>query len=173
MTAVTPEYCLMMARYNAWQNRQLRGTLERMTDAALREERGAFFGSILGTVNHLLWGDMIWLARFEGREGPAASIAQSPAFQPTLAAWGAERFRTDSRLLLWAERMTALELTGRMSWFSGAAGRDVSKPIALCVTHMFNHQTHHRGQVHAMLTQAGERPGDTDLFLMPEDGPWL
>jgi uncharacterized damage-inducible protein DinB len=56
---------------------------------------------------------------------------------------------------------------GDLGWFSGAMGREVTKPKALLVLHMFNHQTHHRGQIHAMLTTAGARPGDTDIPFMP------
>ena len=170
---ITPDYCLMMARYNAWQNRHLRQTLESMDDAALREERGAWFFSILGTVNHLLWGDMLWMSRLDGGQAPEGGIKESPGLWPTLATWGADRFRTDARILHWAEKITAVELTGPLTFHSRLMGRDVTRRKGLCVAHMFNHQTHHRGQVHAMLTQAGERPGETDLFLMPEDGPWL
>jgi uncharacterized damage-inducible protein DinB len=170
---ISPEFCLTMARYNAWQNRQTRSAMERLTDAALREERGAFFGSILGTANHLLWGDLIWMARFDGGEVPPGGIKESPDLHPTMATWGAERFRTDGRILQWAEKLKALDMTGDLTWFSGAQGKDVSRPMATCITHFFNHQTHHRGQIHAMLTAAGENTGDTDLVFMPEDGPWL
>jgi uncharacterized damage-inducible protein DinB len=67
----------------------------------------------------------------------------------------------------WADRLEAAALAGELTWFSGAIGAEVRKPRWLLVTHMFNHQTHHRGQVHCMLTQAGGRPRDTDLPLMP------
>ena len=60
---------------------------------------------------------------------------------------------------------------GDLSWFSGALQADVSKPMWMLVSHFFNHQTHHRGQVHAMLTSAGAKPDDTDLFIMPD--PYL
>ncbi|MEQ9176308.1 MAG: DinB family protein, partial [Alphaproteobacteria bacterium] len=62
---ITPEYCRMMARYNAWQNRQLTESLDAQPLEVLTEDRGAFFGSILGTLNHLLWGDRMWMARFD------------------------------------------------------------------------------------------------------------
>ena len=68
---ITPEYCLLMARYNRWQNAELTKSLEVLSDAELRAERGAFFGSIFKTVNHLLWGDTLWISRFDGGEGPA------------------------------------------------------------------------------------------------------
>ncbi|MBI1416870.1 MAG: damage-inducible protein DinB [Limimaricola sp.] len=163
-------YCRMMARYNRWQNENLRMVVEPMDDAELRADRGAFFGSILATLNHLLWADAMWLSRFEGSAPPTGGIAGSTTLTPTPAAWGAERFRLDGRLIRWAERLRAVELAGDLTWHSGALGREVTKPLAFCVVHMFNHQTHHRGQVHAMLTAAGQSPGVTDLFLMPDAG---
>ncbi len=165
---VTPDYCRLMARYNAWQNTGLRRMVAAMDPAALTADRGAFFGSIMATLNHLLWADQIWLHRLAGHPAPQGGIAQSVTLTPTAAVWGAERFRTDGRLTLWAEGLRAVDLVGDLSWYSGTAGRQVSRPLGLIVTHLFNHQTHHRGQVHAMLTAAGQRPGDTDLFLMPE-----
>ena len=170
---ITPDYCRMMARYNAWQNRWLRATLEAMPQEEALRDRGAFFGSLLGTANHVLWADAVWLARLEEREGPGGSIAESVALHPTPAAWAAARYRMDARLLRWAEELRAVDLLGDLAWMSGAAGRRVSRPCALCIVHMFNHATQHRGQMHAMLTAAGYPTEDTDLFLMPEEGPWL
>nr|WP_204115156.1 DinB family protein [Shimia biformata] len=166
---ISPEFCRTMARYNAWQNRQIQTACAGMTETELRTDRGAFFGSILATLNHLLWGDMIWMSRFDGGPAPRGGIRESPDLCPTFAVWSADRFRMDGRIRQWAGGLHNLDLAGDLVWFSGAAGREVSKPVALCVTHMFNHQTHHRGQVHAMLTAAGQTPGDTDLFLMPEE----
>jgi uncharacterized damage-inducible protein DinB len=165
---VTPEYCRMMARYNAWQNEGLRRLLTGMPDVELLRERGAFFGSIMATVNHLLWADRIWMARLAGTERPAGGIADSVGLTPTAAVWGAERFRTDGAITLWAERVDALDLLGDLVWQSALTGREERRAVAMCVVHMFNHQTHHRGQVHAMLTAAGMNPGPTELFLMPE-----
>jgi uncharacterized damage-inducible protein DinB len=73
----------------------------------------------------------------------------------------------DRTIVAWADRLDTSWLQGDLTWFSGAAGREVIKPRWLLVTHMFNHQTHHRGQVHCMLTQSGLKPGDTDLPLKP------
>ncbi len=157
-----------MARYNAWQNDGLRKTVAAMDRAELTKNRGAFFGSIFATLNHLLWGDAIWISRFDGGAGPDPSIKQSIEFTPTAAVWAAERFRMDARITLWAERLNALDLVGDLTWFSGAAGREITKRKALCVIQLFNHQTHHRGQVHAMLTALGIKPDDTDLPFMPE-----
>ncbi|MCI5040417.1 MAG: DinB family protein [Donghicola eburneus] len=170
---LTKEYCITMARYNAWQNRGLRKILQEMPRAELTKDRGAFFGSIFATVNHLLWADTMWMSRFEGKPSPGGTTEESKTFQPTAAAWSGERFRMDGHILIWAEKVRALDLVSDLSWHSGLLGREVSKNMGDCVMHFFNHQTHHRGQVHAMLTQIGITPEPTDLFLMPESGPWL
>ena len=166
---ITPEYVRRMARYNAWQNRQLTEAMESLKHGALTEERGAFWGSILGTANHILWGDAIWMTRFDGGPGPGVPQSESRHMQPTLATWSAERFRMDGRIRLWAEGLRAVDLAGPHRWHSPMLGRMVEKPMGLVVAHMFNHQTHHRGQIHAMLTQAGVTAPVTDLFLMPEE----
>jgi len=75
----------------------------------------------------------------------------------------------DARITLWAQSLDAVDLVGDMTWFSAVTGREFSKPLGLCVMQLFNHQTHHRGQVHAMLTAAGQKSNDTDLPFMPED----
>ncbi|MCA0847692.1 DinB family protein [Salipiger thiooxidans] len=170
---LSPEFVLTMARYNAWQNRQMKDVLEAMPDRALRAERGAFFGSIFATVNHLLWADMIWMSRFAGWPRPEVGISGSVDMMPTLGAWSAERFRLDSRLILWGEGLRAVELSGDLRWYSGATGREQVKPLGHCVAHMFNHQTHHRGQIHAMVTAAGAEGWVSDLAFMPDEGPWL
>lgn len=165
---ITPEYCTHMARYNAWQNKGLRSMVEAMTGSDLDRDRGVFFGSIRGTLNHLLWGDQIWLSRFAGRPAPQGSIPDSPNLTPTIAVWGAERFQTDGQITLWAKGLRTIDLIGDLTWHSGALGREVTKPLQPLIMHLFNHQTHHRGQIHAMLTAAGQSPCDTDLFVMPE-----
>ncbi|MEC3860194.1 DinB family protein [Mesobacterium sp. TK19101] len=169
---VTPDYCVTMARYNAWQNRQLRRIVEAMPDDAVRAERGAFFGSILATLNHILWGDRLWMAMFTGSEKPDVGIPGSVELTPSVPEWATQRFRVDGQLLIWAETLSALDLTGSLTWYSGAMGQEVTRPVSVCVMHMFNHQTHHRGQVHAMLTAAGQKAPATDLVFMPADGPW-
>ena len=170
---ISPDYCVTMAHYNGWQNRQLKAALTTLDHAALTQDRGAFFGSILGTANHLLWGDRMWMARFAGIEPPDCGIPESPGLTGSVEEWALERFRTDSAMLLWAKGVRSVDLTGVMRWYSGALGHEVEKPLALCVMHMFNHQTHHRGQIHALLTQAGARAPVTDLPFMPAEGPWL
>ncbi|MEL7213282.1 MAG: DinB family protein [Pseudomonadota bacterium] len=163
------DYCVMMARYNQWQNRNILSTLDGLSPEELKKERGAFFGSILGTLNHILWGDHMWMSRLEGTEAPKIDAKAGLEMTPTLAVWGAERFRMDGHILLWAEGLKTLDLTGDLTWYSGVFDRELTKSRALCIVHMFNHQTHHRGQVHAMMTQAGLKTAGTDLAFNPEE----
>ena len=170
---IDASFTVQMARYNAWQNRQLKAIFKERGEAWLRETGQGFFGSIFATANHLLWADMIWMARFTQSPAPKGGIAESIAFTDTLPDWDIARFRMDARILDWAENLRSTELFGDLAWYSGAQGREVSRPRALCVAHMFNHQTHHRGQIHAMLTAAGATAPVSDLAFMPEDGPVL
>lgn len=165
---ITPGWCHTMARYNAWQNGNIIAACETITDAARREDRGAWFGSIHRTLSHLLWGDLTWMSRFDGGDRPAGGIADSPGLHPDWGPYLALRRATDGRILDWAARLEEGDIEGDLAWYSGAMGRDVTQPRAICIMQMFNHQTHHRGQVHAMLTAAGARPGDTDIFIMPD-----
>ncbi len=166
---ITPDYCCAMARYNAWQNRQLSECLQGMEAAELARDRGAFFGSILGTLNHLIWGDLMWMSRFDGGDRPEGGIAASTGRHATMQGWYAERQAVDQRITQWAGALDADALAGDLRWYSGATGQDVSRPMALCIVHMFNHQTHHRGQVHAMLTAAGRTAPVSDLAFMPDE----
>jgi uncharacterized damage-inducible protein DinB len=165
---MTPELCATMARYNAWQNANLYGAAGHLTDEARRLERGAFFGSIHATLSHVLWGDTVWMSRFDGWERPEVAIRDSAGFEPDWDRLGARREEADARIVGWSLRVEPDWLAGDLTWFSGALGREITRSAGLCVAHFFNHQTHHRGQVHAMLTAAGARPGDTDLFAMPD-----
>jgi uncharacterized damage-inducible protein DinB len=160
-------YVQRMARYNRWQNENLYRVADTLSDAERRRSRGAFFGSIHATLNHLLWGDRIWMSRLAGTPRPDGGIPESVALVNGWDELKRERLAFDAVMVDWADRLDAAALMGELTWFSGAAKREVCKPRWLLVTHMFNHQTHHRGQVHCMLTQAGGKPGDTDLPLMP------
>ncbi len=165
----SPSYCALMARYNLWQNGSLLLAAGGLDDAARGQDRGAFFGSIFGTLNHLLWADLIWMSRFDGGAPPEGSIDASPLLQTDWRAFCTVRAQVDKRILGWAGRLDPEVLAEDLTWVSGATGREMTRPLSLCAVHLFNHQTHHRGQVHAMLTAAGARPGPTDLVFMPED----
>jgi uncharacterized damage-inducible protein DinB len=156
-------YVKCMARYNRWQNDNLYSCADRLTDEARRQERGAFLGSIHGTLNHLLWADEIWMSRFWGTPRPKAGIPESSSLRANWDELKRDRVAFDERIIEWGDEIDDIALAGDFTYYSGAAKRDLTKPKWLLITHVFNHQTHHRGQVHCMLTQAGIRPGDTDL----------
>jgi uncharacterized damage-inducible protein DinB len=163
---ISVEHVRTMARYNAWQNRSLYGAADTLSETARRQDRGAFFGSIQGTLSHLMWGDQQWMSRFTTVEKPNGSGKDSPTAYPDWDVLKAERTRFDGVITDWAEKLDQSWLNGNVRWYSGLAKADLEKPAWFLVTHFFNHQTHHRGQVHAMLTAAGAKPDDTDLMLM-------
>lgn len=167
---IEPAYIWSMARYNAWQNNQLVDILKVMPEADLMLDRGAFFGSIMGTINHLLWGDMLWLNRFDpASPPPECDASDHTRFFPSYGTWSAQRLRTDEMFKLWAEQVKPVDLRADLKWYSGMMQQDFTRPLAECITHVFNHQTHHRGQVHMMLTSAGYDAPVSDLIFMPED----
>ncbi|MFT5067643.1 MAG: putative damage-inducible protein DinB [Yoonia sp.] len=166
---ITPAYIIEMAAYNAWQNNGLRRVVLGMDDVDVRADRGAFFGSIFGTLNHLLWGDLLWMSRFDGGLAQSPVIADSAAFTASVTDWADQRVAADTRITKWAAGVSASDLSGDLTWFSGSLNAEVAKPKSTCIIHFFNHQTHHRGQLHAMLTAAGQTPDATDLVFMPKD----
>jgi uncharacterized damage-inducible protein DinB len=168
---ISPDHTQMMALYNRWQNRSLYGAADRLTETQRKEQRGAFFGSVHGTLSHILFGDQIWLYRFTGDETVkpvgASTIAESVTAVPDWADLKQRRIAVDEALISWTERMMPADLLGDITWYSGAMGQNVTRPKWQLVTHLFNHQTHHRGQVHCLLTQFGQKPDDTDIPFMP------
>lgn len=160
---ITPEYLRTMAAYNAEMNRRIYDAAARLSDEERRKDRGAFWKSIHGTLNHILWGDTIWMIRFDNWEKFPAGLKESDGLYRDFSALRDARVKADQRISAWAERVDPEWLKGELVWFSGAMGKEMRKGHGLLMTHFFNHQTHHRGQVHAMLTAAGEKTGDTDL----------
>lgn len=158
-----------MSRYNRWQNQSIYAAADTLGDETRKADRGAFFKSIHGTLSHLLWADMMWMHRFAGTPKPDVPIGGSAAFVGDWTMLHNRRIAFDETIVTWAKNIDPDWLGGEISWWSGAVNRQMSKPIAGLVVHFFNHQTHHRGQAHAMLTAAGARPDDTDLMLLPED----
>ncbi|MEO1188259.1 MAG: DinB family protein, partial [Pseudomonadota bacterium] len=85
--------------------------------------------------------------------------------------WGALKARraaTDQRFITWGDGLDQADIDGDLEWYSGTLERGMTSPRGLCIMQVFNHQTHHRGQVHAMLTAAGATPEDTDIPFMPD-----
>lgn len=160
---IGPAYVQTLALYNSEMNRRLYGAAARLSDEARRQDRGAFFKSIHGTLNHLLWADKAWMSRFAGWEMPRVPGSQSMSLYDKFEELQAVRFSLDPAIEDWSATLSDAWFEPPLTFFSGTLQREVTMPRGILVTHMFNHQTHHRGQVHAMLTAAGEKTGDTDL----------
>ena len=166
---ILPAFARTMARYNNWQNANLIAAAGNLSDAERRRDRGAFFGSIFATLVHLYWADTMWMHRFTGSvSAHGATPADSPGEVDDWQTYCDGREVLDRLISDWAANVSADALLADISYFSAAVNRQITEPLGLIATHMFNHQAHHRGQVHVMLTAAGARPGDTDLPLMPK-----
>jgi uncharacterized damage-inducible protein DinB len=165
-----------LARYNRWFNGRLYDACEQLPDEERKRDRGAFFGSIHGTLNHLIWGDQIWLKRFAAQgvdfaalgggllDLPPGAVHETP-LQADWGALRAKREQLDAAIEDWLREMPA-EFTLRTMNYSNSKGVQRSHPAWQALTHFFNHQTHHRGQVTTMLSQAGIDPGITDLIAL-------
>ncbi len=163
---ITPDYVKTLAAYNAAMNKRTYAGAARLSDDDRRRDQGAFFKSLQGTLNHLLWADRMWMSRFDGWPQPGVLLRDSPGTIDDFDLLQAERETADRGILEWSTRVSPEFLTGDTAWFSGATQRDMKAPTAGLVVHMFNHQTHHRGQAHALLTRAGIDIGVTDLWLV-------
>lgn len=162
---VDPAYCQLLARYNRWMNERLYAALATLPDAERKRDRGAFFGSIHRTLCHLVWADRAWLARFEAR--PYDVPAYGADLYDGFDALARERELTDTAILAWAGRLTQEWLQGRLTYVRKADGRTAHVDAWVAATHLFTHGTHHRGQVTALMKQAGMDPGVTDLPFLP------
>lgn len=141
---------IMFAGYNAWANERLYNAASRLSDDEYRADRGAFFKSIHGTLNHLLAADRIWMKRFTGQgEVPARLDA---ILHGEFASLRAARDREDARISAFIGQLTEAELAANFSYMTIVNPKQVTQPLAPALDHFFNHQTHHRGQAHAVLT---------------------
>jgi len=163
------DYIQMMARYSSWQNTSITAAADALSDSERSKQRGAFFGSIQGTLNHLLWGDRIWMHRFADTDKPNVKlIPESINETINWAEFCIARKAMDATISIWANGLNPLWLDEELTWYSTAANLTITKPRQTLVVHFFNHGTHHRGQLHGMLTAAGQSLTDTDLPLMPD-----
>jgi uncharacterized damage-inducible protein DinB len=153
----------MLADYNAWANRRLYDAVAKLPDADYRADRGAFFGSLHGTLNHLLLGDRIWLCRFTGagEEPKELDGILYEDFQELRAAREAE----DACIVAYIASLTDADLAGILRYRTTRNPADIEQFLTPLLIHFFNHQTHHRGQAHCLLTGfAGEAPS-LDLIV--------
>lgn len=160
------EYCRTMARYNRWMNEKLYAVCAELSDAERRRDRGAFFASVHGTLNHLLAGDRLWLGRFTDQPFALESLDQE--LYTDFEELRRERARTDDDIDAWIGRLTEDALAGTLTYQSFVDPQQLTFPLWKPLVHFFNHQTHHRGQLTTLLSQAGRDPGVTDLIWLPE-----
>lgn len=176
---MTPATAALMADYNRWMNERMYAAARKLDDTDLAADRGAFFGSILGTLNHIVVADTIWLRRFVHPAGseavrtalsgfPRATSLREP-LAPDLDSLRVLRQRLDEVILAWAADLTPELLRSELSYTS-TAGVPSTRSFGALVQHFFNHQTHHRGQASTLLFQAGVDVGVTDLLaVIPQE----
>jgi uncharacterized damage-inducible protein DinB len=167
---MSPEWLSALARYNAWMNDKLYAVAATLTDEERKRDCKAFFKSIHGTFNHLLVADRVWLARFEGQPapdavmGPGGVVALDRELYSDFEELRRERTLTDRELSAYVSELSQEQLAAPLVFKRG--GLKLESPLWGTVAHVFNHQTHHRGQITTLLSQLGRDPGVTDLFAM-------
>ena len=154
------EYFLTLAHYNAWANRVLYDACAHLPEAEYLKPRPAFFGSIHGTLNHLLVGDRMWLARIERKPRPKMTLDQ--ILYGDLVALRVARQAEDEHLANVVAGISKRALDQKIAYVN-MAGKRQQTPLRLVLGHLFNHQTHHRGQVHGLLSQTKVAPPALDL----------
>ena len=149
------------ARYNSWANKRLYEACGKLPEAEYMKPRQSFFGSIHATLNHLLVGDRIWLGRIERRP---VKLALNQVLYGDFTALAVARGAEDERLIRVVEAIDRTELDRPLDYLS-TSGERFQTPLRQVLGHLFNHQTHHRGQVHDMLSQTAVPPPPLDLIF--------
>jgi uncharacterized damage-inducible protein DinB len=166
---ITREHFKLLAAYNRWANARLYAAALDLSDLSYRLHTGVYFGSLHGTLNHLLLADRLWLKRLTG-EGDVPNdldtILYEDRFELTKA-----RIAEDNRLVEVIGKYDAAALIGLHSYRT-TSGMPQSQILADILLHLFNHQTHHRGQAHACLSiLTGGEPPSLDLLAFQKGGP--
>ncbi|MDI4655751.1 DinB family protein [Xanthobacter autotrophicus] len=151
------------AAYNAWANARLYAAARAQGEDACGRPAGAFFGSVSATLNHLVVADRIWLARFEGKAPPALKL--DTILAPRIADLEPLRTAEDARIIAFTAAQDALSLSAEIS-YANSSGQTFRQSLASALDHFFNHQAHHRGQAHALLTSIGGREAAPSLDLI-------
>lgn len=153
----------MFAGYNRWANERLYEAASFLTDADYRADRGAFFKSMHGTLNHILVGDRIWMRRFSAK-GDAPDRLDAILYEDFTELRHARRAE-DERIIRYIEGLGAAAFAEPLRYRTLSKPADIEQELAPALDHFFNHQTHHRGQAHALLTAiTGDAPS-FDLIL--------
>ncbi|MDO1581709.1 DinB family protein [Rhizobium oryzicola] len=162
----------MFADYNRWANHCIYEACSALTEDEYHRDMGAFFGSAHKTLSHLLTADRIWLKRFTGIGDAPASLNAEP-FE-SFEALRAARESEDQRIIDWVDNLTPDHLSAIISYSPITMPGKIEQPLASLLAHVFNHQTHHRGQVHTILTALGKPSVVLDLvyFQRGEGARW-
>lgn len=158
-------YAPLMADYNRWMNEKLYAACAKLSDDERKRDRGAFFKSIHGTLNHILLADRLWLPRFCNKTYETKPMGVD--LYADFAELHRARFAMDRDIEEWAAGVTTPWLNEPMTWTSKLYGMTQTHPRWVLVAQMFNHQTHHRGQVTTLLSQQGVDVGITDIPMLP------
>jgi uncharacterized damage-inducible protein DinB len=157
----------MMADYNAWANGRLFRMASQLPDEQYRRDVGAYFKSLHGTLNHIMVADLIWMRRLTGVGGHPSNL-DAIVFDD-LPSLSAARQQEDERIVRFVEGLSDAQLEG-MCDYRTLNGTPQKQPRQVILAHLFNHQTHHRGQAHAILTVLGvSEPDGLDLLLMQRE----
>jgi uncharacterized damage-inducible protein DinB len=159
------EYASKMAAYNRWMNEKIYACAAELSDEERKRDLGAFFKSLHGTLNHLLLGDQAWMQRMHGE--PVTMKSPADELHAEFDALRSARVQMDDRLEAWAGTLTETFASTPYRFFSVTYQRELALPGWSLVVHVFNHQTHHRGQATTLLMQLGKDPGVTDFSWMP------
>jgi uncharacterized damage-inducible protein DinB len=152
-----------LARYNAWANHKLYRAVEALPEDQYRADRGVFFKSLHGTLNHLLVTDRIWLARFTGVKTGALRL--DTILHDDFESLHAARQAEDTRIITYVDGLDAAALAGTFTYQRTTSLETYVAELGPTLDHLFNHQTHHRGQAHAVLTGLGAPAPSLDLAL--------
>jgi uncharacterized damage-inducible protein DinB len=176
MTTLLESY-RRLAEYNTWMNETLYASCAQLSDEERTRDLGAFFRSVHGTLNHILLADHAWLLRCtrdveryspRDRDGNVIKVTGlDQILYRDFSELRAQRVAMDSHIAAWIDSLTDAELQGDVE-YAGSRGR-WRHPLWWVLTHFFNHQTHHRGQVTTLVKQLGHEPGVTDLIWMMQD----
>ncbi|MBY0612240.1 MAG: DinB family protein [Beijerinckiaceae bacterium] len=156
-----------MAAYNRWANERIYAAAAEVSLEDLRRDCGAFFKSVLGTLNHLVVTDRLWLARFNGDVAPPYTLDHIlfDELEPLRKA----RIAEDDRIVAFVDRQSESSLFEPVTYRTVTNPMTISQPLAPALDHFFNHQTHHRGQVHALLTRLTGAAPSVDLILLQRE----
>ena len=155
------------ASYNRWANARLYDAAATLTAAQFHDNRGAFFGSLCGTLNHLLVTDRIWMNRFMG-SGPTYDRLNL-VLHEELGALRIERDAEDERIVQWLDGLDEASINSIIRYRRVSSPDLFEQPLAPALAHFFNHQTHHRGQAHAILTGLTGTAPELDLLYFQRE----